>query len=83
MREWQNKAYDLVRKERFLIKAKRQATNEELYPVLPQRSYFEGKQWVWIYYDESTISAADKHVLKAPVDGTTRKSFPWVSKLAR
>ena len=24
-----------------------------------------------------------KHVLKAPVDGTTRKSFPLVSKLAR
>ena len=37
----------------------------------------------WVYDDKSTISAADKHVLEAPVDGTTRKPFPLVSKLAR
>ena len=71
-----------MRKEDFLIKAKHQAANEKLNSVLRQRSNFEGRQWVWVYDDKSTISAADKHVLEAPVDGTTRKAFPWVSKLA-
>ena len=83
MRERQNIAYDLVRKEDFLTKAKHQAGNEKLNSVLRQRSNFEDRQWVWVYDDKSTISGAGKHVLKAPVDGTTRKSFPWVSKLAR
>ena len=72
-----------MRKEGFLIKAKHQAANEKLNSVLRQRSNFEGRQWVWVYDDTSTISAADTHVLEAPVDGTTRKSFPLVSKLAR
>ena len=72
-----------MRKEDFLIKAKHQAANEKLNSVLRQRSNFEGRQWVWVYADKSTIRAADKHVLEAPVDGTTRKPFPWVSKLAR
>ena len=57
--------------------------NEKLNSVLRQRSNFEGRQWVWVYDDKSTNSGAGKHVLKAPVDGTTRKSFPLVSKLAR
>ena len=72
-----------MRKEGFLIKAKHQAANEKLNLVLRQRSNFEGRQWVWVYDDKSTIRAAGKHVLKASVNGTTRKSFPLVSKLAR
>ena len=56
---------------------------EKLNSVLRQRSNFEGRQWVWVYDDKCTISGAGKHVLKAPGDGTTRKSFPLVSKLAR
>ena len=83
MREKQNIAYDLVKKEDFLIRAKHQAGNEKLNSVLRQRSNFEGRQWVWVYDHKSTISGAGKHVLKAPVDGTTRKSFPLVSKLIR
>ena len=83
MRERQNKAYDLVRNEDFLIKAKHQAANEKLNSVLRQRSNFEGRQWVRVYDDKSTISGAGKHVLKAPVDGTTRKLFSLLSKLAR
>ena len=83
MGEKQNIAYDLVRKEDFLIKAKHQAGNEKLNSVLRQRSNFEGRQWVWVFEKKSTISGTGKHVLKAPVDGTTRKSFPLVSKLAR
>ena len=72
-----------MRKEGFLIKAKHQAANEKSNSVLRQRSNFEGRQWFWVYVDKGTISGAGKHVLKAPVDGTTRKSFPLVSKLAR
>ena len=72
-----------MRKKYFLIKAKHQAGNEKLNSVLRQQSNFEGGQRVWVYDDKSTISGAGKHVLKAPVDGTTRKSFPLVSKLAR
>ena len=83
MRERQNKAYALVRKENFLIKAKHQAANEKLNSVLRQRSNFEGRQWVWVYDDKSTISGVGKDVLKGPVDRTTGKSFPLVSKLAR
>ena len=83
MGEKQNIAYDLVRKEDFLINAKHQAVNEKLNSVLRQWSNFEGRQWVWVYDKKSTISGAGKHVLKAPVDGTARKSFPLVSKLAR
>ena len=79
MREKQNIAYDLVKKEDFLIRAKHQAGNEKLNSVLRQRSNFEGRQWAWVYDDKSTISGAGKHVL----DGTTRKSFPLVSKVAR
>ena len=72
-----------MRKEGFLIKAKHQAANEKLNLVLRQRSNFEGRQWVWVYDDKSPISGAGKYVLKAPVDESTRKSFPLVSKLAR
>ena len=75
--------YDLGRKEDFLIKAKHQAGNEKLNSVLRQRSNFEDRRWVWVYDDKSTISGAGKHVLKAPVDRTARKSFPLVSKLGR
>ena len=83
MRERQNKAYALVRKEDFLIKAKHQAANQKLNSVLRQRSNFEGRQWVWVYDDKSIISGAGKHVLNVPVDRTTGKSFPFVSNLAR
>ena len=44
MRERQSIAYDLLRKEGFLIKAKHQAANEKLNSVLRQRSNFEGRQ---------------------------------------
>ena len=72
-----------MRKEDFLIKAKHEAANEKLNSVLRQRPNFEGRQWVWVYDDKITVSGAGKHVLNVSVDGTTRKSFPLVSKLAR
>ena len=82
MRERQDRAYELVRKEDFLIKAKHHAANEKLNLIFRQRPNFAAGQWVWVYDDKSTISGGGKHVLKAPVDRSSRKSFALVSKLA-
>ena len=82
MRERQNRAYKLVRKEDFLIQAKHQVANGKLNSIFRQRPNFAAGQWVWVYDDKSTISGGGKHVLKVPSDGTSRKSFTLVSKLA-
>ena len=47
MRERQNRAYELMRKDDFLIKAKHQAANEKLNPIFRQRPNFAAGQWVW------------------------------------
>ena len=77
----QNRAYELVRKDGSLIKAKHHAANEKLNSIFRQRPDFAAGQWVWVYDDKSTISGEGKHVLKAPADGSSRKSFALVSKL--
>ena len=82
MQERQNRAYELVRKEDFLIKAKHQAAYEKLNSIFRQRLNFAAGQWVWVYDDKNTISVGGKHVLKAPADGSCRKSFALVLKLA-
>ena len=81
MRERQTKAYELVRNEDFLIKAKHHAANEKLNSTFRQRPNFAAGQRVWVYGDKMTISGKGKHVLKAPADGSSRKSFALVSKL--
>ena len=81
VRERQSRAYELVRKEDFLIKAKHQPANEKLDSNFRQRPNFAAKQWVWVYDDKSTINGRGKHVLKAPADGSSHKSFALVSKL--
>ena len=82
MRERQNGAYELARKEDFLIKAKHHAANEKLNSIFRQRPNFAAGQWVWVYDDKSTISGGGKHVLKTPADGSSPKSFALVLKLA-
>ena len=82
MRERQNRAYTLVRKKAFLIKVKHQAASEKLNSIFRQRPSFAAGQRVWVYDDKSTISGGGKHVLKAPADGSSRKSVTFVSKLA-
>ena len=82
MRERQNRVYDLVRKPDFLIKAKHQAANEKSNSIFRQQPNFAAGQWVWVYDGMSTTSGAGKHVLKAPADGSARKSFALASKLA-
>ena len=68
MRERQNMAYELVRKDGFLIKAKHQAANETLNSIFRQRPNFAAGQWVRVYDDKSTISGGAKHIPKAPAD---------------
>ena len=81
MRERQNRAFELVRKEDFLIKAKHHAANDKLKSIFRQRPNLVAGRWVWVYDDKGTISGGGKHVLKAPADGSSRKSFALVSKL--
>ena len=50
--------------------------------IFRQRPNFAAGQWIWVYDDKSTISGGGKHVLTVPADGSTRKSFALVSKLA-
>ena len=64
MREGQNKAYELVRKEDFLIKAKHQPAKEKLNSIFRQRPNFVAEKWVWGYDDKSSIGGGDKHFLK-------------------
>ena len=71
-----------MRKEDFLIKAKHQAVSEKLNSIFRQRPNFAAGQWVCVHDDKSTICGGGKHVLKAPADGSSRKSFTLVSKLA-
>ena len=52
MRERQNRAYELVRKEDFLIKAKHRAANEKLNSIFRQRPNFAAGQWVRVYDEE-------------------------------
>ena len=80
MRERKNRAYELVRKEDFLIKAKHQTANEKLNSIFRRRPNFAAGHWFWAYDDKSTISRGGKHVLKAPADGSSSKSFALVSK---
>ena len=70
-----------MRNEDFLIKAKHHAANEKLNSIFRQLPNFAAGQRVWVYDDKMTISGKGKHVLKAPADGSSRKSFALVSKL--
>ena len=49
MRERQNRAYELVKKEDFLIKAKHEAANEKLNSILHRRPNFEAGHWAVSY----------------------------------
>ncbi|CAB1110683.1 unnamed protein product [Ectocarpus sp. CCAP 1310/34] len=84
MRARQGKAYDLVKEEDRLIKAKHAKANEALVKELKtRRPKIEANDWVWLYNDQSTITGGGKHVLKPQtIKSGERKSFALVSKLA-
>ena len=65
MRDRQVKAYELVKEEDRLIKARHEAANENLAELINRRPKFEVGGWVWIYDDKNTISGGGQHVLKA------------------
>ena len=82
MRDRQVRAYNLVREENRLTKAKHQAANDEIEQVMNNKTRFETGDWVWVYNDHSTITGGEKHVIK-PAEGSSNvKAFALVSKLA-
>ena len=82
MRDRQVRAYNLVREEDRLIKAKQQAANDEIEQIMNNKTRFETGDWVWVYDDHSTIMGGGKHVIN-PAEGSSNvKAFALVSKLA-
>lgn len=83
MRDRQVKAYELVREEDRITKAKHVKNNEKLSGIVGKRPKIEKDQWVLVYDDKSTISGGGEHVLKSRVDYSRGgKSFALIGKLA-
>ena len=83
MRGRQIKAYQLVKEEDRLTKARHEAANENLEELVTKRPKFEAVGWVWVYDDHSTISGGGKHVLKTREMDSRRKKFASTEKLAQ
>ena len=83
MRDRQRKAYELVKEEDRLIKARHEAANENLAELITRRPKFEVGGWVWIYDDKSTISKGGSHVLKTSEKDSHSRKFALTAKLAQ
>ena len=77
------KAYELVKEEDRLIKARDEAANEKLDGLITKRPKFEVESWAWIYDDKSTISGGGKHVLKPSETDSRSEKFALTAKLAQ
>ena len=62
MRDRQVRAYNTVREENRLIKAKHQAANEDIDAIMNNRTKLKVGDWAWVYDDHSTITGGGKHV---------------------
>lgn len=62
IRDRQIRAYELVRQEDKLIKAKHEADNAKLISIVHRRPKFESGEWVWIYDDKIMVTVGGKHV---------------------
>ena len=82
MRDRQVKAYELVKEEDRLIKARHEANNEHLAEVINRRPKFEVGDWVWVYNDK-TLTGGGKHVLKTSEADFRSKKFSLTAKLAQ
>ena len=82
IRDRQIRAYNLVREEDRLPKAKHEAANEEIDAAMNNKSKFELGDWAWGYDDHSTITGGGKHVLKPTKGSSPQTSFALISKLA-
>lgn len=56
MRDRQIKAYQLVREEDRLIKAKHEEANKALVDKFSSRPKTEAGDWVWVYNDQSAVT---------------------------
>ena len=77
------KAYELVKEEDRLIKARHEANNEHLVQLMNRRPKFEVGDWVRVYDDKSTITGGGKHVLQTSEADLRSKKFALTAKLAR
>ena len=71
------KAYELVKEEDRLIKARHEANNEHLAELINRRPRFEVGDWVWVYDDKSTITGGGKHMLKTSEADLRSKKFAF------
>ena len=78
----QMRAYNLVREEDRLTKAKHQAANYEMEQIVNnKKTRFDAGDWV-VYDDHSAITRGVKHVIKPAEGSSDMKAFALVSKLA-
>ena len=82
-RDRQVKAYELVKEENHLIKARHEANNKHLAELINRPPKFEVGDWVCVYDDKSTITGGGKHVLKTSEAGFRSKKFALTAKLAQ
>ena len=83
MRDRQVKAYELVKEEDRLIKARHEANNKHLAEPINRRPKFEVGGWVWVYDGKRTITGGGKHVLKTSEADFRSKKFTSTAKLAQ
>lgn len=67
MKDRQVKAYNLVREEDRLMKAKHEKNNQILHLLVNKKPRFEVGDWVLVYDDKSTIAGGGQHVLKSMI----------------
>lgn len=83
VRDRQIRAYDLVREEDKLLKARHDRANDKLVEKFSRRPNIETGDWIWLYNDASAITGGGKHVLKPPgKDTVARRGLALVAKLA-
>ena len=83
MRDRQVKAYELVKEEDRLIKAKHEANNEHIAEFINRCPKFDVGDWVWVHDDKRTIAGGGKHVLKTSEADFRSKKFSLTAKLAQ
>ncbi|CAB1103461.1 unnamed protein product [Ectocarpus sp. CCAP 1310/34] len=83
MRDKQGKAYELVREQDKITKAKHEKSNQVLNSIIVKRPKYKEGDWVLVYDEKSTISGGGEHVLESRVNSRGKeKSFALIPKLA-
>lgn len=74
MRDKQRKAYELVREQDKITKAKHEKSNQVLSSIIGKRPKYKEGDWVLVYDEKSTISGGGEHVLKSRVNSRGKKN---------